>query len=112
MDMNVIAPVYADRVLPKGVHGFGLLLSAMGAGSLVGALRRRSCPTFLTGSTVAWTPSPYPAQAWGLAIAQEAVKRMGGALGAESEAGQGSRFSIRLPLLPVRGDKFGVPVWV
>ena len=40
----------------------------------------------------------------GLAIAQEAVKRMGGTLVAESEAGHGSRFSIRLPLLPVRGD--------
>jgi len=38
MNFNVIIPLYATEVLNQGVHGFGLLLSASGAGSLVGAL--------------------------------------------------------------------------
>lgn len=45
-----------------------------------------------------------PGTGLGLAIALEAVKRLGGTLVAESKAGHGSRFSIRLPLLPVRED--------
>ncbi|MDB4897060.1 MAG: Signal transduction histidine kinase [Firmicutes bacterium] len=36
----------------------------------------------------------------GLAIAREAVQRMGGTISAESTVGTGSRFLIRLPLLP------------
>jgi len=38
MNFNVIIPLYATEVLKQNVHGFGLLLSASGAGSLVGAL--------------------------------------------------------------------------
>ena len=38
MNTNVLFPVFADQVLHKGVNGYGLLLSAMGIGSLVGAL--------------------------------------------------------------------------
>lgn len=38
MNFNVIIPVYAAEVLNQGVSGYGILLSAMGAGSLVGAI--------------------------------------------------------------------------
>ena len=38
MNFNVIIPIYAAEVLKQDVHGFGLLLSASGAGSLIGAL--------------------------------------------------------------------------
>jgi len=38
MNFNVIIPIYATEVLKQGVHGFGILLSASGAGSLIGAL--------------------------------------------------------------------------
>jgi len=38
MNTNVLFPVFADQVLHKGVNGYGLLLSAMGIGSLVGAM--------------------------------------------------------------------------
>ena len=39
----------------------------------------------------------YPGSGLGLAIARRSVERMGGSIGVESEAGQGSRFWIRLP---------------
>lgn len=38
MNFNVIIPLYAAEVLKQGVNGYGFLLSAMGAGSLIGAL--------------------------------------------------------------------------
>ncbi len=38
MNENVLAPVFADRVLHMGVTGYGTLLSAWGFGALVGAL--------------------------------------------------------------------------
>jgi len=38
MNTNVLFPVFADQVLHKGVNGYGLLLSAMGIGSFVGAM--------------------------------------------------------------------------
>ena len=38
MNFNVIIPLYATDVLKQDVHGFGLILSASGAGSLIGAL--------------------------------------------------------------------------
>ena len=38
MNTNVLFPVFADQVLHKGVNGYSFLLSAMGIGSLVGAL--------------------------------------------------------------------------
>lgn len=38
MNFSVLTPLYADEVLKEGVHGYGILLSATGAGSLVGAL--------------------------------------------------------------------------
>ncbi|MBC9785369.1 MFS transporter [Heliobacterium chlorum] len=38
MNMDVIIPVFADRVLHQGVHGYGLLLSASGIGSLIGSV--------------------------------------------------------------------------
>lgn len=51
MNTNVLFPVFADQVLHRGVNGYGLLLSAMGIGSLVGAMlvatRVRSNPSRL-----------------------------------------------------------------
>ena len=38
MNFNVIIPIYSTVVLKQDVHGFGILLSASGAGSLIGAL--------------------------------------------------------------------------
>jgi predicted MFS family arabinose efflux permease len=38
MNFNVIIPLYATDVLNQNVNGFGLLLSASGAGSLIGSL--------------------------------------------------------------------------
>lgn len=38
MNYNVIAPVYADLVLHRGVTGFGLITSAVGVGSFTAAL--------------------------------------------------------------------------
>jgi len=38
MNFNVIIPIYAVEVLSQGVSGYGLLMSALGAGSLVGSL--------------------------------------------------------------------------
>ncbi|ACV62471.1 major facilitator superfamily MFS_1 [Desulfofarcimen acetoxidans DSM 771] len=37
MNMEVIFPVFADKALHKGVHGYGFLLSANGLGSLAGS---------------------------------------------------------------------------
>jgi len=38
MNFNIIIPLYAAEVLNQGVNGYGLLLSATGAGSFIGAL--------------------------------------------------------------------------
>lgn len=38
MNFNVVIPLYAAEVLKQGVGGYGFLLSANGAGSLVGAV--------------------------------------------------------------------------
>ncbi|KLU66568.1 enterobactin exporter EntS [Desulfosporosinus acididurans] len=38
MNTNVLFPVFADQVLHQGVNGYGFLLSAMGIGSLIGAM--------------------------------------------------------------------------
>ncbi len=38
MNFNVIIPLFADEVLQQGVTGYGMLMSATGAGSLIGAL--------------------------------------------------------------------------
>ena len=38
MNYNVIAPVYADLILHRGVTGFGLITSAIGVGSFTAAL--------------------------------------------------------------------------
>lgn len=38
MNTNVLFPVFADQVLHKGANGYGFLLSAMGIGSLLGAI--------------------------------------------------------------------------
>jgi predicted MFS family arabinose efflux permease len=38
MNLNVITPLYAGEVLKEGVNSYGMLLSATGGGSLVGAL--------------------------------------------------------------------------
>lgn len=38
LNNNVLIPVYAKEVLNKGSKGFGFLMSALGAGSLIGAL--------------------------------------------------------------------------
>lgn len=41
--------------------------------------------------------SDYPGTGIGLAIVSQAVKRMGGQFGLQSEPGKGSRFWIELP---------------
>ncbi|MGV8906268.1 MAG: MFS transporter [Acetobacterium sp.] len=38
LNFNVIIPIYAVEVLKQGVSGYGMLLSALGIGSLVGSL--------------------------------------------------------------------------
>jgi MFS family permease len=38
LNYNVIAPVFADRVLGSGVGGYGAMLSAMGVGALIAAV--------------------------------------------------------------------------
>ena len=38
INFNIITPLYADEVLNAGINGYGILSSATGAGSLVGAL--------------------------------------------------------------------------
>jgi len=38
LNFNVIIPIYAVEVLNQGVSGYGMLLSALGVGSLVGSL--------------------------------------------------------------------------
>jgi MFS family permease len=43
-----LLPVYADQILNVGAHGYGLLLSCLGAGAIVGAL------------TLARLPATYP----------------------------------------------------
>jgi MFS family permease len=56
LNFNVIVPLIAYHVLHEGAHGFGLLMSAVGAGAVVGAIgltvlrRDRPSPTAL-----AWT---------------------------------------------------------
>ena len=56
LNFNVVVPLVARDVLNQGAHGFGLLMSALGAGAVAGAfgvalLRRGQPPlTFLVGS--------------------------------------------------------------
>jgi MFS family permease len=56
LNFNVIVPLVARDVLNQGAHGFGLLMSALGAGAVAGAfgvaLVRRGRPplSFLAGS--------------------------------------------------------------
>jgi len=56
LNFNVIVPLVARDVLNQGAHGFGLLMSALGAGAVAGAfgvalLRRGEPPlSFLVGS--------------------------------------------------------------
>jgi len=56
LNFNVVVPLVARDVLNLGAHGFGLLMSALGAGAVVGgfgvALLRRGLPplSFLVGS--------------------------------------------------------------
>jgi MFS family permease len=38
MNFNVLVPLFARDVLHQGAHGFGLLMAALGTGSLVGAV--------------------------------------------------------------------------
>lgn len=38
MNMPVLIPVFADKALHQGVHGYGILMSASGAGSMIGSL--------------------------------------------------------------------------
>src|SRR5690606_17070654 len=55
MNMNVLIPVFAQDVLAQEATGYGLLMSAMGAGALVGALTlvARSHSGDPTGSRIA-----------------------------------------------------------
>jgi MFS family permease len=50
LNFNVVVPLVAYQVLHEGAHGFGLLMSAVGAGAVVGAigltLLRRDRPSF------------------------------------------------------------------
>jgi predicted MFS family arabinose efflux permease len=56
LNFNVVVPLVARDVLNLGAHGFGLLMSALGSGAVVGgfgvALLRRGQPplSFLAGS--------------------------------------------------------------
>src|SRR6266436_2987181 len=56
LNFNVVVPLVARDVLNQGAHGFGLLMSALGAGAVAGgfgvALLRRGQPplSFLAGS--------------------------------------------------------------
>jgi MFS family permease len=56
LNFNVIVPLVARDVLNQGAHGFGLLMSSLGAGAVAGAfgvalLRRGEPPlSFLVGS--------------------------------------------------------------
>jgi len=56
LNFNVIVPLIAYQVLHEGAHGFGLLMSAVGAGAVVGAIGltvlRRDRPS---ASALAWT---------------------------------------------------------
>lgn len=59
MNFNVIIPIFAAQSLKSGVSGYGLLMSASGAGSLIGALlvasRAKGSPgkQLLFGSAIA-----------------------------------------------------------
>ena len=56
LNFNVFVPLVAYQVLHEGAHGFGLLMSALGAGAVAGAvgltLFRRDRPSL---STLTWT---------------------------------------------------------
>ena len=56
LNFNVVVPLIAYQVLHEGAHGFGLLMSAVGAGAVVGAIGltvlRRDRPT---PTALAWT---------------------------------------------------------
>ena len=59
LNFNVVVPLVARQVLNEGAHGFGLLMSSLGAGAVAGAIGvtflRRDRPThaFLAGSGAA-----------------------------------------------------------
>lgn len=59
LNFNIVVPLLARDVLHQGAHGFGLLMSALGAGAVAGAgalaLRRRGRPplALLAGSAAA-----------------------------------------------------------
>jgi len=38
LNFNVVVPLIAHQVLQEGAHGFGLLMSAVGAGAVIGAI--------------------------------------------------------------------------
>ncbi|HXD95874.1 MAG TPA: MFS transporter [Candidatus Acidoferrum sp.] len=52
LNFNVVVPLIAYQVLHEGAHGFGLLMSAVGAGAVIGAvgltLLRRDRPSVTT----------------------------------------------------------------
>jgi MFS family permease len=56
LNFNVFVPLIAYQVLQEGAHGFGLLMSSLGAGAVAGAvgltLFRRDRPSL---STLTWT---------------------------------------------------------
>jgi MFS family permease len=57
LNFNVVVPLIARDVLNEGAHGFGLLMSALGAGAVTGAtglaLFRRGRPSFSSLATSA-----------------------------------------------------------
>ncbi|WP_257720079.1 sensor histidine kinase [Desulfotruncus alcoholivorax] len=62
-------------------------------------MHRRRCPSFLKRFQRGVDTQSIPGTGLGLAIAREAVQRLDGTITANSEAGRGTRFVIRLPLL-------------
>lgn len=51
----------------------------------------------------------YGGSGLGLAIASRLIERMGGSLDLESEVGRGSKFTVRLPLLPASHEEVALP---
>jgi MFS family permease len=69
LNFNVFVPLVAYQVLQEGAHGFGLLMSALGAGAVAGALGltlfRRDRPSL---ATLTWTAAILCAGMLGLAM--------------------------------------------
>ena len=52
LNFNVVVPLVAKDVLNEGAHGFGLLMSSLGAGAVMAGRRPDAAPA---GSPLAWS---------------------------------------------------------